>query len=214
MTCDCGNSRFNDNSHEHVVTGNLEIIENVELRQLLSKGPNYRENEPPNKRKPIKAFSKGIDIYLENLSALLKEPLILQLGETPYSQELKIDFQKLKAIHLIKFYLNLMPKSIRRTSSKNMFLSLSIKQRTMWLLFARNSTYKCSKISQNFAPSSSSSDNLILERKQFLEKIGITLDSDNMKLPYLYWLPKFHKEIVGSRFVTSGSSCSTKQLST
>ena len=60
MTCDCGNSRFNDNNHEHVVTGNLEIVENVELRQLLSKGLNYRENEPPNKRNAIKAFSKGI----------------------------------------------------------------------------------------------------------------------------------------------------------
>ena len=67
--------------------------------------------------------------------------------------------------------------------------------------------------SQNFAPSPSSSDNLMLEHKQFLEKIGITLDSDNVKLPYLYWLPKFHKEIVGSRFIISGSSCSTKQLS-
>ena len=75
MTCDCENSRFNDNNHEHVVTGNQEIVENVELRQLLSKGLNYRENEPPNKRKAIKAFSKGIDIYLEKLSALLKKPM-------------------------------------------------------------------------------------------------------------------------------------------
>ena len=36
---------------------------------------------------------------------------------------------------------------------------------------------------------------------------------DDSKLPYLYWLPKFHKEVVGFRFITSGSSCSIKPLS-
>ena len=39
------------------------------------------------------------------------------------------------------------------------------------------------------------------------------MESDDSKLPYLYWLPKFHKEVVGFRFITSGSSCSIKPLS-
>ena len=41
----------------------------------------------------------------------------------------------------------------------------------------------------------------------------IDLTFENSKIPYLYWLPKFHKEIVGFRFITSGSTCSMKPLS-
>merc|ERR1712002_1401899 len=41
--CDCQNSPFISNDHGHVITGNLEIISNVALRNLISKGPKFRE---------------------------------------------------------------------------------------------------------------------------------------------------------------------------
>ena len=41
MICDCEDSIFKNKDHSHVVTGNLEIVDNNELRQLLSKGLNY-----------------------------------------------------------------------------------------------------------------------------------------------------------------------------
>ena len=42
-SCDCQNSTFRDQHHEHIVTGDLRIIENEKLRKLISKGPNFRE---------------------------------------------------------------------------------------------------------------------------------------------------------------------------
>ena len=39
------------------------------------------------------------------------------------------------------------------------------------------------------------------------------IDLEDMKLPYMYWLPKHHKQPVGSRFVVSGSHCTMKKLS-
>ena len=43
MTCKCSSSAFNYTPAGHVVTGDLNIIEARPLRQLLMKGPAFRE---------------------------------------------------------------------------------------------------------------------------------------------------------------------------
>ena len=43
LPCNCEHSLFKDNHHNHIVTGNLNIVENSKLLKLLSKGPKYRE---------------------------------------------------------------------------------------------------------------------------------------------------------------------------
>ena len=42
-SCTCNTSKFCDPFHKHIVTGDLNVIENRDLRHLLMKGPNYRE---------------------------------------------------------------------------------------------------------------------------------------------------------------------------
>ena len=44
--CQCNTSKFCYEPHCHVITGDLKVIENVKLRELVAKGPKYRE---PNK---------------------------------------------------------------------------------------------------------------------------------------------------------------------
>ena len=75
MTCNCEQSAYKDSHHQHVLTGNLDIVRNTELRSVLSKGLNYREMEPANKRKALEAIKVGITSYIEKLSALIKKPL-------------------------------------------------------------------------------------------------------------------------------------------
>ena len=43
LQCDCDNSPFKDDFHGHIITGNLEIVEDPELRQLLAFGTKFRE---------------------------------------------------------------------------------------------------------------------------------------------------------------------------
>ena len=40
--CDCSTSPFIYSPHGHVVTGNLDIVDNIELKQVLSYGCKYR----------------------------------------------------------------------------------------------------------------------------------------------------------------------------
>ena len=43
MSCDCSNSPYVYGPTGHVITGNLRIVDDRQLRQLLIKGPSYRE---------------------------------------------------------------------------------------------------------------------------------------------------------------------------
>ena len=41
LPCECASSEFCNVDHDHIITGDLRLIENSKLRSLLSKGPNY-----------------------------------------------------------------------------------------------------------------------------------------------------------------------------
>ena len=43
QTCQCKESKFCYEPHGHVITGYLRVIENAKLRELVAKGPKYRE---------------------------------------------------------------------------------------------------------------------------------------------------------------------------
>ena len=43
LPCKCVDSVFKDPFHEHIICGDLSIIENIKLRELFKKGPQYRE---------------------------------------------------------------------------------------------------------------------------------------------------------------------------
>ena len=43
QTFQCNESKFCYEPHGHVITGDLRVIENAQLRELVAKGPKYRE---------------------------------------------------------------------------------------------------------------------------------------------------------------------------
>ena len=65
--CQCNTSKFCYEPHGHVITGDLMVIENVKLRELVAtaKGPKYRE---PNKQSMETMVSNSIDLYAEQWS--------------------------------------------------------------------------------------------------------------------------------------------------
>ena len=43
MKCECSSSKFCYSPAGHFGTGDLKLIEDIKLRKLIAKGPNYRE---------------------------------------------------------------------------------------------------------------------------------------------------------------------------
>ena len=42
LDCECQNSQFKDRVHGHIITGDLGIVGNNQLRDIIKKGPKYR----------------------------------------------------------------------------------------------------------------------------------------------------------------------------
>ena len=56
------------------MTGDLNIIENSKLRDLIGKGLNFRETQQPDKTKALHTYQGAIDEYIDRMSARLTVP--------------------------------------------------------------------------------------------------------------------------------------------
>ena len=63
QTCQCKESKFCYEPHGHVITGDLRVIENAKLRELVAKGPKYREPNRDNWKATETMFLESIDYY-------------------------------------------------------------------------------------------------------------------------------------------------------
>lgn len=66
---------------------------------------------------------------------------------------------------------------------------------------------------QTYISCSTPIENLIAEHKKFMDSQNIRIPGDMQQLPSFYWLPKMHKNPIGSRFIAASSACTTKPLS-
>ena len=73
--CHCSryDNTYLDNHHKHVFTGNLSIIRNGPLNNLLKKGLNYREQQSPNKTKALQSIVSALDSYIQNTATALRK---------------------------------------------------------------------------------------------------------------------------------------------
>ena len=66
--CDCSASEFCDPHHNHIISGDLRIINNSKLRKLFSKGPNYREPTTLNYRKCRQSIESALTSSIDSLA--------------------------------------------------------------------------------------------------------------------------------------------------
>ena len=72
-----------------------------------------------------------------------------------------------------------------------------------------------SNISSNttYKPTSFDKDEIPANHRSFMTYLSIPSGKDSEDLPYLYWIPKFHKTPYNERYIAESSTCSTKELS-
>ena len=217
ISCNCTSSNFIDPHHQHIVTGDLSIIENTKLRQLLSKGLNYRDQAPPNKILAIKAIKDAVNIYADKMSERYSIPM------TMFS-EWKINIlehvkQQLEGRKNYKFNSILSDKDVV-TELNNLHQSFVFVPTDK---AANNVTIMCKKFyvsliqnelkSSTFERVDKSVHTIFTEHLEFMDKYGIKMEDSNNKLPFLYITPKQHKNPTGFRFITAGNACTLQQLS-
>ena len=78
VPCACNHyQEYIDENYEHVVTGNLNIIGNEEIRKLLIKGLNFWEKQPLDVGKAYGSIQSDIDMFINLSSNTAKIPIKL-----------------------------------------------------------------------------------------------------------------------------------------
>ena len=224
--CSCGDmpSHFIDSSSGHVVTGNLEIINDSALRDLLLKGPGYREPVTINFSKVLVSLKEDIKHFVElwsNKEKVAQECFdewivgVMELAEkrvdhlrskykvVPYRSVFSRAASS-KCLEDLKEKYVLVPVD---KASKN--ISVICKRYYMKVLID-----EVTKNPQTYDVCNQVPSNISSQQLEHLKSINnMSHDPSIVSLPYTYWIPKFHKPILKPRFIVSYANCSIKPLS-
>jgi len=219
--CECVHSSYCHKELKHVVTGDLNIIKDEQLRRILGYGPSYRLPRKINWRDilacltrsidtmivkwselstlSVSAFSewkkKTLDIVAERINRLQRR--VLPEAQCLNERELKT---KLQAIHG-KYVLTQADKAAGN------------------IIIVCKSFYK-QQIVQELKKSGSAYKEIASSVRDVIQKCVSHLQQENIKIPdnekhlaVLYWTAKMHKNPPSQRFIAASHRCVTKSLS-
>ena len=109
--CDCNNSIFKDNTHNHIITGNLEILADPELIHIFNYGSKFRLTPRFDVDKIKKDFRNSVNEYVDKLSYKLH----VHTGYFSEWKTLLFDLIDSKITQTI----NIFPKTTNMTIFKN-----------------------------------------------------------------------------------------------
>ena len=218
MNCNCSQSTFCNPQFNHIVSGDLNIIENMELRNLMCKGTKFRESPNPDFQKINDQIVQAIDEYVDKWSnkerldpesfsnwkskvnQLVKEKLrklkakcrrYEQSGEILKKPEVRLALEELQK----KFVFCVVDKASNNFAivCKKFYCLNQGKELGLDSLRFGNDTYTRIRDSEELLCSKL--------KEEMLRKFQITVPDQNLKLPILYWIPKFHKNPIKFRFI-------------
>ena len=218
MQCNCLNSQFTDTHHKHIITGDLSIITNDKLRNILMKGLNYRDQVKPCHKKARLSVQNALKKYCEKLSKLWRKPIEeFQEWKTLVMEQVNLQLNGTKPYQYFSVLNDpLVLQDLEKLHNEYVLVPTDKAKNNITVVCKKFyiSMIERELLSSNFVKVNCTYESIIEEHKEFLFKHHIKFDKNNNNLPILYITPKQHKTPVGLRYITAGSSCSLQQLST
>ena len=226
LSCDCSNNSFTDPYHGHVVTGDLRLVENTKLRNLFSKGPNYREAKTLNFSRCLKSIEDALDISTEKFTKKHK------------LENKAVDAWKNAILHLVNEKIQTLKRSVVPHQIKPLLKDSTVVDCLKSLhsryvvtpidKASKNVAFICKKyyinslmdelgIPGNYSPtyflSNANKKTIIDTNRQLCNRFtGKDLQENEECLPIIHWIPKMHYTPSRRRFIIASSVCSTKPL--
>ena len=217
-TCDCQDSKFKDSKLGHIATGDLSIIPNKVLRNLVCKGVNFRECQKYTTKSVLESINKDIDDHILKLSTKKSLPVTMfSLWKASVLQKVSQQLQTLKLKRFPKARLKsrVVKEALKELHQKYVFVPTDKAQNNISVVCKKYylETLKEELDSKSYTKCTQTEEQITTQHISDLKKLNITVEEYQQKLPFIYWTPKQHKDPTGSRFIVSGKSCSTKSLS-
>ena len=220
MECNCNpSSSYYYTPVGHVMTGDLGIVRDVELRHLLSKGPTFREQNNINWALNRCICKDAIKKYKDKWS---KKPnvdkhVLDEWEQTVYSYtDNRIEYLKKKCIHKRKKQVLKKDKHVKHFQKDYVMVPADKAFNNIIVI--------CKKYIIRELMNTSSSQNtyhllasdmipIVDKHLEYMKSKNILVPPTMEELASLYWLTKMHKTPYGSRFIMASNRCTTKPLS-
>ena len=208
------------------MTGDLNIVRNIKLRDLLRKGPKYREPVSYSWHQNFdiimdaceeyaRRWAKKEDVEVDTLSEWIKsiadvlKRRIRRLKHSVNTRHESIFSDPDVVRELSRLHENFVIVPADKASNNYTFVCkrhyVSILSEELGLnSLPGNPTYNLTDLSAS---------EVLDNHKSVLTSFGIETSDDELDLPYIYWIPKMHKNPYKHRFIAGSSKCSTKPLS-
>ena len=213
-TCSCSASPFLYQPAGHVVTGDLNIVENHSLRNLLMKGPKYRENRSFNWKYNFKLVMDSVEEYargwakqegveadtlsewIKSIRHLLKRRIYMV--SRSMNTDAKSIFSDAKVIkHLTDLHDRFVLVPADKASNNIVFVCKAY----FYSCLSKELNIGGDGTSSTYQQTALSKDEILSNHSSVLSSFGISTKSVDSELPSLYWIPKLHKNPYKQRFI-------------
>ncbi len=211
-------SRFRPNGG-CVLTGDLGIVKDDGLREIVSFGPNFRDRCNGN---PLQAVEQALTEFItkrcadsrENLQPVeffpwkteviqrCRDRLSLEYVQKNAKQQPFLDFCARESLKDLKRHLVLVP--VDKAADNVAFVCKR--------LYAQTLRDELRSDSKAYVSENRNVADVVSEHLRVLGPMKL-LTRHETRLPYLYWMPKFHKNPIGKRFIAASSQCTTSTCS-
>ena len=217
-------------THKHIITIKLSIISNIKLRNLISKGPKYREPVKIDFEDARSNIEDGLTSSIESIAANRK------VDQHSFSQwkDKILELVDIRIVNIRKTFVErevqqilndqCVKDDLKSLHSKFVFVPIDKASNNIAIICKRlyaSVIYK----ELNFANLGESNDGntykkvnglspeeVINRHKEYQQNLNIKLEKDMEKLPRMYWTPKMHKKEIGARFIVASMFCRLKPL--
>jgi hypothetical protein len=197
-----------------VLTGDLQIVTHHQLRKVLSFGPNFRDG---GSGCAVSAIAFGLSDYVERMVSKSKGKVqasqfqawqdkiielctqrIEQIGaQVSEENEVLLNADAMQALRKLQRHLVLVPMD--KAANNIAFVCKA--------LYSRKLRAELDSPAGAYEQTDESAAEILSRHRQFLEPKKLW-PAGEVRLPFLYWMPKFHKQPVGARFIASAGNCS------
>ena len=218
MCCDCSGSKYCYEPAGHVITGDLKIVKDAELRGLIEKGPSYREQNYINWNVNKNLWKEAVAKYKLKWSQKERVDIrALNEWECKVNECIERRIRSLKSKHINRRKKHILKsekhlKSLQELHSKYVLVPADKASGNVIVVCKKhylevvleevNATTTYEHFAENYSK-------LVNEHLKFMTASPI-VQPDCRCLPQFYWLPKIHKKPYGARFIAASKTCTTK----
>ena len=228
IPCHCQNSVFKDINHGHIITGDLNLIENGTLRNIFRKGPKYRLPQKINWKEDRMLILNFLENYIDKWISKERKNGNVQVNKD------NLNDWKNQILEIVDHKINTGKKMYKKSWSqkfegvlarelenvkKKFVITVTDKAQNNILFTCKYFYIKTIKEElmrpgqSTYQQTHKNIEEINLEIENFSKTKGIKITERMKDIPLIYWIPKMHKNPIGSRFIAGSKFCSIKILS-